>query len=408
MARSMRVQRPEREPLLRPPTLYTGEGRTASRLELFFDLAYVLVVAQLASAFVEDLSWHGAGVFGGLFTAIWLSWVGFTLYANRFDTDDLVFRVIKLAATLAIAGCAASATEATGSLGWAFAVSFLAARLLLVVLYARAWRSVVPARGTISVYLAAATLSAALWAVSIGVTGIARYALWATAVLIDVAAPVLATRHENDVPLHLEHLPERFGLLVILVLGEMVGATVTGVHDMRWAAGAVAIAVIGFVVAATLWWNYFDVGAASGTESLQARERDEPQDLAEESAEDEGDRHDLFIYGHLPLTLGIAAAGVGLEEFVLHSDTALPSAAGWTLVAGIAMFFAGAAVIVAGADYRWRTAWPWPAAAVPAVVCLGLVPGMSPTVTTALIATVTLAMAIFGTRARRAGAEHAG
>ena len=90
----------------------------------FFDLAYVLVVAQLASAFVDDLSWHGAGVFGGLFTAIWLSWVGFTLYANRFDTDDLVFRVIKLAATLAIAGCAASATEATGSLGWAFAVSF--------------------------------------------------------------------------------------------------------------------------------------------------------------------------------------------------------------------------------------------------------------------------------------------
>ena len=115
-------------------------------------------------------------------------------------------------------------------------------------------------------------------------------------------------------------------MLVILVLGEMVGATVTGVHDMRWAAGAVAIAVIGFVVAATLWWNYFDVGAASGTESLQARERDEPQDLAEESDEDEGDRHDLFIYGHLPLTLGIAAAGVGLEEFVLHSDTALQSA----------------------------------------------------------------------------------
>ena len=56
-------------------------------------------------------------MFAGLFTAIWFSWIGFTLYANRFDTDDVVFRVIKLAATLAIAGCAASATEATGD--WA-------------------------------------------------------------------------------------------------------------------------------------------------------------------------------------------------------------------------------------------------------------------------------------------------
>ena len=86
-------------------------------MELFFDLAYVVAVAELARAFASDLTWHGAAVFAGLFTVIWSSWVGFTLYANRFDTDDVVFRLIKLAATLTAAGCAASAADADSSTG---------------------------------------------------------------------------------------------------------------------------------------------------------------------------------------------------------------------------------------------------------------------------------------------------
>ena len=101
--------------MVRPPALAVGEDRSASRLELFFDLAYVLVVLQLVSAFTENLTWNGLLVLVGLFVAIWLSWMDFTLYANRFDTDDVVFRVAKLAATLAIAGCAASASGRSAS-----------------------------------------------------------------------------------------------------------------------------------------------------------------------------------------------------------------------------------------------------------------------------------------------------
>jgi len=85
--------------LIRPPALRTAESATASRLELFFDLAYVLVVLELADAFYADMTWQGAVVFVALFVALWFSWIGFTLYANRFDTDDVVFRIAKLAAT---------------------------------------------------------------------------------------------------------------------------------------------------------------------------------------------------------------------------------------------------------------------------------------------------------------------
>jgi low temperature requirement protein LtrA len=135
--------------LIRPPALRTADSATASRLELFFDLAYVLVVLELADAFYADMTWRGALAFIALFVALWFSWVGFTLYANRFDTDDVVFRLAKLAATLAVAGCAAAATGATGEFSTAFAASFLFGRVVLLLLHLRAWRHVPEARPTV-------------------------------------------------------------------------------------------------------------------------------------------------------------------------------------------------------------------------------------------------------------------
>jgi hypothetical protein len=86
---------------------------------------------------------------------------------------------------------------------------------------------------------------------------------------------------------------------------------------------------------------------------------------------------------------------------VLHPDAPLPSAGSWALVAGVAMFFAGAAIIVAGADHRWQTAFPWPAVAIPAVIVPAFVPGLLATATAATVAVIVLAMAVAGTRARR-------
>src|SRR3954470_21140007 len=235
-------------PLVRPPVVSTGEDRSATPLELFFDLAYVLVVSELAGALLQDLRWDALARFAGLFAILWLSWVGFTLYGNRFDTDDVVFRSAKLLATLGVAGCAASAPEATDRHAAAFAACYLLIRLVLVALYARAWVHVREERAAIRVYLLASAVTAALWALSIAVPAPARYLLWAVAAVVDVAGPVAATAMRRSLPLHLEHLPERFGLLVILVLGEMLGAVVSGIHERAWAAGSVVLGALAFVV----------------------------------------------------------------------------------------------------------------------------------------------------------------
>ena len=360
--------------LIRPPALRTAESATASRLELFFDLAYVLVVLELADAFYADMTWRGAVAFVALFVALWISWIGFTLYANRFDTDDVVFRIGKLAATLAVAGCAASATGVTGEFSTAFAVSFLLGRIVLLLLLVRAWRHVPEARPTVSIYLGATAFSAALWAVSLAFGAPARYWVWAAAVAVDATGPVLATWRDERAPLHMEHLPERFGLLVILVLGEAVGGAATGVHDGKWVAPSVVVGVMGFVIAAALWWNYFDITAQDSEERLE--EDDDNDDGAEQAGGQRGtradERHDLFVYGHLPLTLGIVMVGVGVEDLVAHPADPLPSTGAWTLATGLVLYLVGSAMIVAGTRRSWRATWPWPTVALPVVVLVTL------------------------------------
>ena len=129
--------------LVRPPSLTTDEDRTASRLELFFDLAFVLVVTELAGALREDVTWHGAAVFAGLFTTVWWAWVSSTMYANRFDHDDVVFRLYKLASMAAVIGLAATAAEATTERIGLFAACQAALRVVLLLQYGRVHRHVV-------------------------------------------------------------------------------------------------------------------------------------------------------------------------------------------------------------------------------------------------------------------------
>jgi low temperature requirement protein LtrA len=389
----------EREPMVRPPALRTGQAASASNLELFFDLAYVLVVNELAVAFLKHLTWSGLGTFVALFVAVWMSWVGFTLYANRFDTDDVLFRIGKLAATLSIAGCAASAAAATSSFSTSFAVCFLAGRMILLVLHVRAWRHVRDARSTIGVYLATLGVSSVLWAVSLAAGGPARYWLWGAAVAVDAVGPVVATWRDNHLPLHLEHLPERFGLFVILVLGEAVGGAAIGVRDAEWGASAVAVGVAGFVIAAAMWWIYFDTAAAVSAAALRRRD-DETRDGAPAD-----ERHDLFVYGHLPLALGIVLAGVGIEELVLHPEAALPSAAGWTLAAGVVLFLIGSALVLGGSSRSWRAIWPWPLAAVPVVPAAAAPGHHQALLLVAGLALLCLALAVRGTVFRRGPAS---
>jgi low temperature requirement protein LtrA len=203
-----------------------------------------------------------------------------------------------------------------------------------------------------------------------------------------------------------EHLPERFALLVILVLGEAVGGAARGLHDASWAPIAIAVGGLAFAIAAGMWWIYFDVTTPSSAPKLREVEAGQENaqssaDPAESSGRASYARYDLFIYGHLPLTFGIVLAGVGLEELVVHPDKAAPSAAGWVFACGLILFVAGVALVISGSTETMRTIWPWPVAAIPIVLLGALVPFRGSLLLTATYAVGILLLAALGTRAIR-------
>jgi low temperature requirement protein LtrA len=339
--------------LVRPPDLQTDEDRSASRLELFFDLAFVLVVAELAIALREEVAWESALTFAGLFALVWWAWVSATLYANRFDHDDVVFRLFKLAGMAAVVGLAAAATEATGKRFGIFVGCQLALRLVLLLQYARVYRHVVDARPVVRLYLIGVGAGALLWAGSLLVPRPVAFGMWAAALLVEVLVPLAATRSSSAVPLHIEHLPERFALFVILVLGESVAGVAHGLHDADWTASSIPVAVLSFVLAAALWWSYFDIAGARAKRLLNEAGGDRSSTV-----------HDAYIFGQLPLTLGLASVGAGIELAVVQSGAGeVPTGSRLLLAGGVAVYLASVAVTETGMSVRSRRHWWWPLAA---------------------------------------------
>ena len=82
-----------------------GVHRVATPLELFFDLVFVVAIAQAASGLHHAIAdGHALGGLIGyliVFFAIWWAWMNFTWFASAYDSDDLPYR---LAVFLQIAG----------------------------------------------------------------------------------------------------------------------------------------------------------------------------------------------------------------------------------------------------------------------------------------------------------------
>jgi low temperature requirement protein LtrA len=378
--------------VVRPPELNTDESRSASRLELFFDLAFVLVLAELAIDLRKDVTPHGELLFAGLYAIVWWSWVSSTLYANRFDHDDVLYRLYKLASMAAVIGLAASATEATGERFGIFVACQLLLRAALLLQYHRAYRHVPDARAIAGLYLLGTGIGAALWATSLFVPRSVGFALWGAAVLVEALVPLVATRHSSDVPLHVEHLPERFALFVILVLGESVAGIAHGLHDAGWTPSAIPVAALSFVLAAALWWSYFDLAGARAKRLLN-----------EAGAEQSDRSHDVYVFAQLPLTLALATIGAGVELAVVQSgEGEVPAGTRLLLAGGVAVYLISMALTDGGMSRGARKGWWWPLAAA-ALAVLDAVLELPAAVVVGALAVLVVAVVVVGTAERSTG-----
>lgn len=311
---------------INPPSLRTLEGesdRSASWLELFYDLAFVVAVAVLGGRLLETHDFAGVLSYLAYFLLIWWLWASHTFYADRYDTDDLVYRILATAQLAAVAIIAASLTAGPSESSAWFAIGYTVARLALLVMYWRARRHVVATRALVNGYLVGFGAAAILWVVSIFIDGPVRFTLWAVAIAIDLATPWVMRKEQARVPLDVSHLPERFGLFTILVLGESIAATVVGLSHVDWTGPATFSGVLALVVATAIWWLYFD-----NVEGMVVRR--------DPNAEHDW-RPTIWIYSHLGIAAGLVMTAIGLEHAITEAGHEFPSFERWILIGGTAL-----------------------------------------------------------------------
>jgi low temperature requirement protein LtrA len=335
-----------RERWRRPPRLRTvgaeDEERHATWLELFFDLVFVICIAEVVHTLEDDRSLGGFLGTAGLFVPIWWAWLGYTVYADRFDTDDLLHRVLVLAGMLAVIAMALSVHDALHGGSAQFALAYVAVRVVVLALNARARRHAAPARPLLNLFLAAFTAGAALWLVSVLVPEPYRYLLWAVGMAVELSAPWLGRRRMARAPIHASHMTERFGLFTLIVIGESVISVAQGAAGVDWEPGTLAVAVVGFLAVASLWWIYFEyVGALAIRSVLDGL---------------------CFTYAHLPLLAGLVSVAVGTELAVVQAAAGeLERATAAALGGGTALYLLALTAIHATTGHAIgdRVLWLW-------------------------------------------------
>jgi low temperature requirement protein LtrA len=315
-----------RRALWQPPRPHGEQPRerTVGPLELFYDLAVVVLVAQAAHHLAGHLTWAGLGEFAAVFTLVWIAWANGSLHHELHGHEDARARSTFLLQILVLAAMGAFIPQADGARGAAFAVAAGILFAVLTVLWLLAARGDRPEYRQASRLFVTGTAACALL---LGGTALlpasARMPAWG---LIDVAwlagfaaVILIAGQVQPNPVLITDALTERFGGFIIIVLGETLTGVVAGLSGKPVSVTDLAVGLVAVVVGFGAWWTYFDF--AGGQRPLP-----------------EGTATLRWLLGHLPLTAAVAAMGAAMVSLVDHArDDRTPVATAWMLCAGAAV-----------------------------------------------------------------------
>ncbi len=296
--------------------------RSVSFLELFYDLVYVVVIARAAHTLAKDVTWRSVGEFAVVFGLIWLAWLNGTSYYELHGREDGRTRVFVFAQMLLLALLAVYTADAAGESGTQFAIVYV----LYLAVVSWLWYTVriqdsEEYMAVTGRYLAGMLFSIGLMSVSAIVPTEVRLWIWAALVLMWVGFGFLAARDEAmERGVTITHsMVERFGLFVIIVLGEVVVGVVDGLSEVERGFRSTATGMIGLGVGFAYWWTYFDfVGGRLPINAPRLRS--------------------AWMFMHLPVTLSIAAAGAAMVSLIEHAgDDHAPTSTAWLLGGSVAL-----------------------------------------------------------------------
>ncbi|MFF3986583.1 low temperature requirement protein A [Streptomyces sp. NPDC001797] len=295
---------------LRPLRRLTARGReeshrVSSPLELFFDLCFVVAIAQAGAGLVHAVATGHAGEgvlnYAMVFFAIWWAWMNFTWFASAYDNDDALYRVVTLVQIAGVLVLAAGVSRAFAEHDFALVlIGYVIMRLALASQWLRAAREAQGAERAMALRYAGGVLLCQVgWVALVVLPAHARPWVFLVMGIAELCVPVYAEK-DHSTSWHPHHIAERFGLFTIIVLGETIAAatvavkSAVGEHDAL--SELLPIAAGGLLIVFSAWWIYFVV-------PIHGHLRSNRESF-------------LWGYGHYLIFASAASIGAGIEVTV--------------------------------------------------------------------------------------------
>jgi low temperature requirement protein LtrA len=302
------------------------EERKTSYIELFFDLVFVFAFTQVTTLLSDQVTWSALGHGVLLVAVLWWSWAGYAWLTNNVNPDEGAVRAAVLVSIGALFVAALAVPDAFGRHALTFAIAFLIVQLVHLALLAYAGRHDSDLlRGVLRI--APVSLAASILLVIAGcVDGRARTGLWLAALVVSFGgSAIIGVTGWRVRP---SHFAERHSLIVIIAIGESFVAIGLGARGTDLGAGVVVAAMLGLVVAASLWLAYFDFFVIRAERLVAERSGREQTALA----------RDLYTYLHLPMIIGIVLFALAMKKTLAHHAEEIGTVEAFALCGGCAVY----------------------------------------------------------------------
>ncbi|GAB3661386.1 low temperature requirement protein A [Zhihengliuella somnathii] len=345
-------------------------------MELFFDLVYVFTIIQLSHFLLHHHSWQGAAEAAVLFAAVWWGW-NYTAWAmNWLDPQHAGVRVLLAFLMLCALAMAIAIPDSFGERAWLFAGAYVVFQCVRSAFMVLAFRGQRMGRNYAQL-LAWSGIAGVIWLAGAAAPEEYRLAVWALAVVVDYAAPLLGfwlpgvgASSMSTWPLDEAHLAERGRLVFIIALGESILILGGVLLEAALTPPVVAAALMGFCAIVILWWLYFS--ARHGNAHHEAPDLEQASSIARAA----------YAYAHAFMVAGAIVAAVAVELVVAHPLESEGWPVALTLSAGPVLYLLGNIVFVAAHTGRA------PTSRIVALVLLVLVVPLTAMLTNLLAGTV--------------------
>lgn len=255
----------------RPLRRLTARGRDethrgVSSLELFFDLCFIVAIAQagaqLVHAMVEGHTGEGILNYLMIFFAIWWAWMNFTWFASAYDNDDVLYRIVTLIQIAGVLVLTAGVSQAFEEQAYLVVIlGYVIMRIAMTAQWLRVARSSRGPERTMALRYAIGLCQIG-WLGLLALPEAGRPWFFLVMALLEMAVPLYAER-AHSTPWHPHHIAERYGLLTLIVLGETIAAATvavkSGIDEHEALGELLPIAAGGLLIIFAAWWVYFAV-----------------------------------------------------------------------------------------------------------------------------------------------------